>query len=290
MSFAITLRRAPVLTWIAAILVSLYALGNVALYAWQRDLIYQPFGRSAAPAAVGVPEMAVVSVRTEDGVTLRGWHAPPSVPGAPTVVIFHGNIGTLAMRAFKARAFLDAGYGVWLAGYRGFDGNPGWPSETGLYADARAALDYLARRGTPPRQVVVYGESLGTGVAVQMATERPVAGVILEAPYTSIPDVAALRFPLMPVHWLATDRFDSLAKIGLVKAPLMIMHGDSDTVIPMAMGERLYQAATGRKQAVIIAGANHVDLYDWGAAAAAIDFIRRWVEVRPTKSPAEAWL
>ncbi len=267
-------RSSSILGWLAAAVILIYAVANLALYVWQRDLIYHPFGRSASPAAVGVPEMRVLRVRTKDGLTVSGWYAP-APPGMPTVVLYHGNTGTLAMRAFKARLFLDGGYGVWLAGYRGFDGNPGWPSERGLYADARAVLDWLALRGTGADEVVLYGESLGTGVAVQMATERAVAGLILEAPFTSIPDVAELRYPLMPVHWLAEDRFDSLSKMEQVAAPLLIVHGGRDAIVPVGMARRLAERATGPKEAAILPQAGHIDLFDWGAGGIIVDFLHR---------------
>lgn len=273
------MKRSLLLCWTALAGLLVYLAVIVAIFAWQRDLLYHPFGRSAAPAAVGVPEMAVVKVRTVDGLTIAGWYAPPRLRHAPTVMLFHGNTGTLAMRAFKARRFLDAGMGVWLAGYRGFDGNPGWPTEDGLYADARAALDWLATHGTGAGQVVVYGESLGTGVAMQMAVERAVAGVVLEAPFTSIPDVAELRYPLVPVHWLALDRFDSLSKAPLVRAPLLVVHGERDAIIPAAMARRLLDAAPQPKEGVFLGQAGHIDLYDWGAGHTVVDFIRRRVDV-----------
>jgi fermentation-respiration switch protein FrsA (DUF1100 family) len=250
----------------------------IGLFAWQRDLLYHPFGHSAPPRAVGVPEMSVLQIETADGLTIHGWYAPPSRPGAPTVVLYQGNTGTTAMRAFKARVLLDAGLGVWLAGYRGFDGNPGFPSEDGLYSDARAVLDWLARNGTPAGRVVLYGESLGTGVAVQIATERDVAAVVLESPYTSVPDIAELRYPLMPVQWLALDRFDSIAKVGRIRAPLLITHGDQDTVVPVMFAHQLFEKAPGPKEAVFLPRAGHLDMYAWGVGKVILGFIHRYAE------------
>lgn len=282
MSVSVMLRRGrPLLLWCSGLLAAAYVVMVAGLFVWQRDLLYHPFGLSASPRAVGVPEMQVVRVTTADGLSLRGWYAPPSRPGAPTVVFYQGNTGTTAMRAFKARVFLDAGMGVWLAGYRGFDGNPGWPSEDGLYQDARAVLDWLERQGTPPEDLVIYGESLGTGVAVQMGTERTVAAVVLESPYTSVPDVASLRYPLVPVHWLALDRFENIAKVDRLRAPLLITHGEQDTVIPVFLGQQLFARAPFPKEAIHLPGAGHLDMYAWGAGRAILGFIRRVVE-RPT--------
>lgn len=252
-------------------------VGTMAFF--QRDLLFRPFGLPGAPAAAAVPEMAPATVRTADGLDLTGWYAPTPA-GRPTVVLYHGNAGHLAMRAFKARRFLDAGFGVWLAGYRGYAGNAGRPTEAGLYADGRAVLDHLAGLGVAGGGLILYGESLGTGVAVQMATERPVAAVVLEAPYTTIPDVAAGRYPFLPVRLLARDRFDSLSKVGRLTTPLLVVHGERDAVVPVRLGRRLFEAASGPKQGVFLPQPGHNDLYDWGAAEHVLAFLGTFVEGR----------
>ena len=149
----------------------IYAALVGGLYLFQRQLIYHPSQFMASPAQAGVAEMQTLSVTTDDGLALTFWYRP-ALPGQPTLVFFHGNGGNLSGRGFKARPYLDAGFGVVLAAYRGYGGNPGKPSETGLYADARAQLGFLRRQGVAPAQWVLYGESLGSGVAVQMAYER----------------------------------------------------------------------------------------------------------------------
>lgn len=243
------------------------------LFLGQRNLLFRPSLATDDPSAAGLPEMAKVITRTSDGLDLTHWYAAPRLDGLPVVVFFHGNAGHVAWMAGKARPLLDAGMGVLLAGYRGYSGNPGSPTEQGLYADGRAALDWLA--ANPARHpLVLYGESLGTGVAVQMATERPVAGVILEAPYTSIPDVAERRYPLVPVQTLARDRFESKAKIGRIAAPLLIIHGERDTLVPVAHGRALFDAAKEPKTAAFIPEAGHNDLYDWGVAERVVGFVR----------------
>lgn len=256
---------------ITGALIYVSVVGGLAVL--QRDLLFRPSGLPASPAAAAVPEMRPVAVRTADALEIVGWYAPPPSPGRPVVVLYHGNAGHLGMRAFKARAFLDAGFGVWLAGYRGYGGNPGSPSEEGLYADARAALDHLAAGGIGGERVVLYGESLGTGVAVQMATERPVGAVVLEAPYTTIPDVAAGIYPFAPVHLLARDRFDSIAKISRIGAPLLVLHGERDRVVPIDLGRRLFEAAVSPKRGVFLPQPGHNDLYDWGALEHVLGFL-----------------
>lgn len=249
------------------------------VYVFQRNLMYLPGHVGMSPADVYVPEMKVLSVQTVDGLDIEIWHGEASL-GQPTIVLFHGNAGTLADRAFKARFFMDAGYGVILAGYRGFGKNKGSPDEEGLYKDARAVFSYLAQfRGS----IILYGESLGSGVAVQMADEitrindhplqNRLSGVILEAPFTSMSDAAAYHYPWLPARILVWDRFDSISKIQNIGAPLLIVHGQQDKTVPVQQGERLLQAALEPKKGVWLSEAGHVDIYDHGAK----DHILGWI-------------
>jgi fermentation-respiration switch protein FrsA (DUF1100 family) len=250
-----------------------------ALYLVQRRLLYLPDPVPADRERWGAADMALLEVRTEDGLTLTGWHRGPREPGRPTVALFHGNAGHLGLRSFKARQFINAGYGVLLASYRGWGGNPGRPTEAGLYRDARAFLDRLSGLGVAEQRLVVYGESLGTGVAVQMATERAVRAVVLEAPYTTIPDVGAKRFPFAPVRTLMRDRFDSLSKIGGIRAPLLIVHGERDRTVPVRLGRRLFAAAVEPKRAVWLPQAGHNDVFDHGAGRAVLEFLGEVAEL-----------
>ena len=197
--------------------VGLYAAGITVLWAFQRDFMYFPDGAprvapSFYPMLDGVQE---VLLTTADGFELAAWYAP-APPNRPTVVMFHGNHGSLRRERYRLKHFKDAGMGVLLLAYRGYSGNAGAPNEQGLYADARAALDWLEKRGVAGKSIVLYGISLGSGVATKMAAERELGAVVLEAPYTSTVDVAAWRFPIVPVSWLMEDRFESLARIGSI--------------------------------------------------------------------------
>jgi fermentation-respiration switch protein FrsA (DUF1100 family) len=258
----------------------LYAAGVTALWAFQRDLMYFPDGAPRVPPSVyemlgGVHE---VLLTTADGIELAAWHAP-APPNRPTVVMFHGNHGSLRHERYRLKRFKDAGFGALLLSYRGYSGNGGAPTEEGLYADARAALDWLAASGVPNASIALYGISLGSGVATKMAAEREVGAVVLEAPYTSTVDVAAVRFPIVPVSWLMTDRFESLARIEAVTEPLLVMHGDRDYVIPQRFGRRLYDAANEPKEGFWPSGVGHNDVFDNGGFAAALEFIHRAMEV-----------
>ena len=233
--------------------------------------IYHPNGRPD-PADADAAGMTVVDYRTEDGLALQGWHSAARA-GRPTLVYFHGNAGHLGDRVFLVRPYVEAGYGVLLAGYRGYGGNPGSPSEEGFYADGRAALAWLAGTGVPPDRTVLFGESLGTGVAVEMAVEHPVAGLILQSPFTSVVEVGQDKAPWLPVSLLMTHRFDSLSRIERISAPLLLIHGEADRVIPVRFGRRLFAAAPEPKTAHFIPGAGHNDLFRYGSRRLALEFL-----------------
>lgn len=255
-----------------------YLLILVLLFVFQRNLLYFPSKERPRPEAFGLAGVvAPVELTTEDGLTLLAWHRPPARHGLPTVVYFHGNGGHIGHRAGKVAIFIEAGFGVLLAEYRGYGGNPGRPSEAGLYRDGRAARDFLRRRGVPDGRMVVYGESLGAGVAVQMATETRAAALVLEAPFTSIAAVAQSHYPFVPAYWLVLDRFDSLAKIGRAGAPLLLLHGERDRIVPPRFGRALFAAASEPKEARFFPAAGHNDLYEHGAGNAVLDFLRRRV-------------
>ena len=273
-----------------AAIAALYSATTFALWALQRELLYHPDTRETVPPSfypmlAGVEELRLT---TADGIELVAWYAP-APKGRPTVVMFHGNGSSLRGERYRLRYFMDARMGALMLAYRGYSGNPGLPTEEGLYADARAALDWLEARRVPSETIALYGQSLGTGVATNMAFERDFGALILEAPYTSTVDVAAHRFPVIPVHWLMKDRFDSLARIAAIEEPLLVMHGDADFVIPQAQARQLYAAANEPKQAFWPSGVGHNDLFDSGGFTTARDFIeRRIAALAATAMPSPA--
>ncbi len=258
---------------LGAVLVLLAGAGTLGwFYLFQRSLLYDPDPARPDRAAVGVAGLRDVSVTTADGLSLHGWYLPPADGQVPVVAYLHGNGGSIAGRAPRIRRFAAAGWGGLFLDYRGFGGNPGAPSEAGLLRDARAGLAFLDGLGLGAR-LVLYGESLGSGIAVAMAAERPVAAVILESPYSSIAAIAKLRYPLLPVDLLLRDRFDALARIGAVRAPLLVLQGGRDTVIPNRLGQQLYDAAPDPKRLWRAAAGGHGDLFRFGALDQAIAFV-----------------
>jgi hypothetical protein len=234
----------------------------VLAWALQRRLIYLPStGRVPAAGSV-LPGAEDVSFDTEDGLRLRGWFVPGAAGTAgPTVLVFNGNAGNRADRAALAGALGRAGMSVLLFDYRGYGGNPGHPSESGLAADARAARGYLlSRPDVRPPSIVYFGESLGAAVAVALAAQHPPAALVLRSPFTTLADVAQLHYPYLPARALLKDRYDAVGRIGAVRCPLLVLAGGADSIVPARQSRRLYEAAAEPKRYVEIPGAGHNDL------------------------------
>jgi fermentation-respiration switch protein FrsA (DUF1100 family) len=257
--------------WIAVLILA-YGGFVLALGTMQKRLMYFPDPNPFVPADWALKEMQLLPVTSLDGLHLRSWYRPPQASGKLTIVFFQGNAGHLGYRNYKVRPWLEAGYGVLMVGYRGF-GNPGAPSEDGLYRDARAAIDAVLAAGTPVGAMVFYGESLGTGVATQMATEYHAAALILESPYTSVPDVGADRYPLVPARTLIDDKYNSLLKIKDIHMPLLLMHGEQDRVVPVKFGRELFAAADEPKRAIFVPDAGHNNVYTLDVQQAVLEFI-----------------
>ena len=260
---------------ITVLAVTIAAYGGLVSYMWlfQRKFLFRAERVRMDPAECGLPEMRTVPIAATDGLKLRAWYRSASAADAPVILYFHGNDAHLGTRAEKIRPYLDAGYGVLLMSYRGYGGNPGRPSEEGLYHDARAAIQFLAAEEIRPEDVIYYGESLGSGVAVQLALETTPAAIILEAPYTDVTAVGRRRYPFLPVRLLMRDRFDNLSKIAAVRAPVMVIHGEKDRTTPVDHGRAVHAAASEPKEARFYAEAAHLDLYEFGAAEDVLRFI-----------------
>jgi uncharacterized protein len=264
-------RTMIVLGWTAVIALCLYAALATMVYLAQRSLMYFPDKTHVTPAEAGLPEAKEVPVTASDGVQVALWHVPPQ-DDKPVIVYFHGNGGSLRYRVPRFRKLIDAGIGLVALEYRGYGGSPGSPSEQGFIADGQAAYRFAAAH-YPAQQLVLWGESLGSGVAVAVAAEQPVGRVILEAPFTSAVALGAQHYWYLPVRLLMKDQFHSDSRIGKVTAPLMIMHGVHDRTVPYAMGERLFELANQPKHLVRFLDGGHDDLDANGALDAVARFL-----------------
>jgi uncharacterized protein len=252
-----------IVKWIVMLALGGY-FGLVAfLYLVQRRFVFHPQSAHPAPAAAGLPEAEETVVDTDDGARLIIWQVPPRGE-KPVVIYFHGNAEIVASRAKRHRQLTADGIGLVALSYRGYMGSTGSPTEDGLLHDAEAAYRFTTSR-FPSNPVVLWGHSLGSGVAVALASRHQVAKIILEAPFSSTVDVAAGIFPFVPVRWLMQDQFRSDQRIDAVHAPLLIMHGDRDWVVPIALGERLFALAHEPKRFVRFPGGGHDDLDQYGA-------------------------
>ena len=262
------------LSWPAMIGIGGYSALAGSMFAMQRQMMYVPHPIMTSPKRAGVPEMQEITLKSADGLSLVNWYAAAK-DGKPTVLYCHGNAGNIATRAFKVRPFLDQGYGVILVGYRGYGANPGKPSEEGLHKDAQATLGHLKKQGVPLERTVFYGESLGSGVAVRLASAHNPGALVLEAAFTSTVEVASSVYWFLPVSHMMLDKFESIARIRSVAAPILLLHGENDAVVPVSLGRKLLAAASEPKEGLFFTGAGHVDLFDYGAAPKIVDFIRR---------------
>jgi fermentation-respiration switch protein FrsA (DUF1100 family) len=246
--------------------------GLVALmYAAQRSLMYFPERLRTSPAAAGLPEAKELVLETADGEKVIVWHLPPR-GDKPVVLYFHGNGGALRYRVDRFRALTADGMGLLALSYRGYGGSTGSPSEVGLIADAEAAYAFAAAR-YPAERIAVWGESLGSGVAVALASAHKIGRLVLEAPFSSAADVGAQVYWFLPVRLLMKDPFRSDMRIGKVTVPLLILHGARDNVVPIALGERLFALANEPKRFVRFADGGHEDLDAHGAQDAARAFL-----------------
>ena len=262
-----------VLKWLAALALVLYLAGLALLFFFQRSFLFPiPQKIRTSPEAAGFPEAEEHLLTTADGEKIIVWHIPAK-PGHAVILYFPGNGDFLAGSVSRFRAMTSDGTGLVAMSYRGYAGSTGQPSEQGLLLDAAAAYAFTSARYSAAR-IAVWGFSLGSGVAVALAAEQPVGRLVLEAPYTSTADVAALQFRMAPIRWLMRDQFHSDERIGRVKAPLLIMHGERDHTIPVAFGERLFALAHEPKQFVRFPEGSHADLDNYGATETALDFIR----------------
>jgi fermentation-respiration switch protein FrsA (DUF1100 family) len=252
---------------------AVYVLALAAITLGQRKLLYFPYAREVAPGSVGLPQAEILHIETDDGERLLAWYVAPA-PGRPLILYFHGNANGIADRAERFHAFTAPGNGLLAVEYRGYPGSTGSPSETGLIADGEAGYAKALALGVPPARIVAMGESLGTGVAVDVAARHEVGALVLDSPYSSTVDVAAAFYWMFPVRLLMRDQFRSDEKIGKVQAPVLMVHGTSDGVIPIRFGEKLFALANPPKDFIRVEGAGHL------ALGAVIRQVVEWIDAK----------
>lgn len=265
-------RALAVLSFILAGFGLIYAAALSGLFLVQRDLQYFPTRRDPAPEALGLAGVGRVALPTADGETLVLWWSPPA-PGRPVILYLHGNGGAMPDRADRLAFYRARGFGAAFLSWRGYGGSTGRPSEAGLIRDAEAAYGFVLAQGVTADRIALVGESLGTGVAVQLAARAPVGAVVLEAPYTAAVDLAARAYPWVPVRLLMQDQFRSRSHIAAIGAPLLILHGEADQVIPFAHGRALYDLAVAPKTFRSLGPVGHKALFAPETWAAGADFL-----------------
>ena len=229
------------------ILVSLvYFFASLGLYIFQRDLLYHPTENNydGDKLTVNIQEVKIV---TDDNIDLLAWYHNKDINKFKTILYLHGNAGSLENRIHKINHFEDMNINFLLLSWRGFSGNKGEPTEQGLYQDARSAVKWLIKQGVFEENIIIYGESLGTGVTTEIAQNRNFAGIILESPFTSMVAAGKSKYPIFPIRLLLKDRYESDKKIKNIKSPVLIMHGEQDNIVPFWMGEKMFELANEPK-------------------------------------------
>jgi len=265
-----------------SVLAGLAVLALAILWINQRKLIYNPDTRRVLPENIGLTGIQERILNCPDGVKVVAWYGK-APPHQPTLLYFHGNGGNLAVRGERIAAYRNSGRGIYMMSYRGYSGSSGVPTEENNISDALAAYDDLRELGVQPQDIILYGESLGSGIAVQVAAQRGVGGIILDAPFTTLADAGKHHYPYLPVDVALWDRYNSLDKIVSVKAPLLVVHGKRDNVVPFGQGQQLFAAANEPKEMVAIPQGGHSNHHLFGSFHA----IQRWLDKVTALSPAE---
>ena len=234
-----------------------YLVALVFIYFYQRNLLYHPSENNYQNDEIQF-DYEEVNIEVENEIKLKSWLINKDFKKLKTLLIFHGNAGDLSNRIYKLNELNKLEINILLISWRGFSGNKGSPTEKNLYKDAEAAIKWLNKKNVSNNQIILYGESLGTGVAVEMAKKNDFNSIILESPFTSIENSAKIYYPYLPVRYLLKDRYDSISKIKMVKSPIMIMHGEKDDVVPFSMGKKLFEKANNPKHSYFTSTDDHM--------------------------------
>ena len=254
-------------------IVAIYLIVLIFLFFFQRNLMYHPDENNYSGDNLEV-NIEKVTIKTTDNINLLGWFHNKNLKSYKTIVYFHGNAGTLENRIHKLNHFKDMDVNFLIIAWRGFSGNKGKPSEKGLYEDGKSAINWLLDKGVKEKNIVIYGESLGTGVATHLSQNKNFGGLILETPFTSMIDAAKIFYPYIPVGLLLKDKFDNKSKIKNISIPVLIMHGEVDQIVPFFMGKKMYEIANEPKYSYFTKHDNHMMEYDENLIKALNSFLK----------------
>jgi hypothetical protein len=230
-------------------------------YFFQRNLLYHPKENNYSGDSL-IVSVEKIKIKTKDNIELLSWYHKKKTSNYKTILFLHGNAGTLENRIHKINHFKDMNVNFLLIAWRGFNGNKGKPTEKGLYEDARSALSWLKSKNIQEEDLIIYGESLGTGIATEIAQNKNFAGVILESPFTSMIDAGRDKYPYLPVRLLLKDKYESNKKIKNIQSPILIMHGKKDNIVPFHMGKKMYELANVPKYAYFSEYDDHMMEYN----------------------------
>ena len=239
---------------------------------FQRNLLYHPMENNYSGDKISV-YVEKVMIKTQDEINLLSWYHNKKSNDYKTILFLHGNAGSLENRIHKINHFKNMNVNFLLLAWRGFNGNKGKPNEIGLYEDARSAVRWLKSKGVEEKNIIIYGESLGTGVAIEVGQDKKFAGIILESPFTSMVDAGKEKYPFLPVRFLLKDKYESINKIKNIKSPILVMHGKVDRIVPFYMGKKIYELANEPKYSYFTEYDNHMMKYDENLLKALKKFI-----------------
>ena len=251
----------------------IYALVLILLFISQRSLMYHPQENNYFGDKLEV-DIEKVNITTSDNINLLGWFHKKNLKKFKTIVYFHGNAGKLENRIHKLNHFKDMDVNFLIIAWRGFSGNSGKPSERGLYDDGSSVILWLKNLGLKENDIVLYGESLGTGVAIEIAQSNNFAGLVLETPFTSMVEAAKNFYPYIPVALLLKDKYENQKKIKNINIPLLVMHGEADQIVPFWMGKKIYEIANQPKYSYFTKFDDHMMEYDEKLVFALNTFIK----------------
>jgi fermentation-respiration switch protein FrsA (DUF1100 family) len=250
-----------------------YFLLLIFTYFFQRNLLYHPNVNSYSDDKILV-NIKKVKIKTNDNIDLISWYHNKNKKDYKTILFLHGNAGSLENRIHKINHFKNMNVNFLIIAWRGFSGNEGSPSEEGLYEDANAAVRWLEFNGIKKKNIIIYGESLGTAIALEIAQNKNFAGIILESPFTSMIDAGKKKYPILPVKLLLKDKYQSDIKIKNIQSPILIMHGKADNLVPFNMGEKMYELADNPKYSYFTEYDNHMMHYDQKLVSVLKKFIK----------------